>query len=107
MIFEILRGKICSPDNEVRVSRTMSVAHYPGRLRGLVLQAGPNGLLEQVAGLDLGRRAPKRFGTNRFTFNSVKWTRLNFGQLDSVDWVYNLTGLTHFFVGYQLGNGAG
>ena len=38
--------KMCSPDIEVRVSRIMSVAHYPGRLRGWVLQAGPSGLLD-------------------------------------------------------------
>ena len=30
----------------------MSMAHYPGRLKGLVLQAGPNGLLEFLAGPD-------------------------------------------------------
>ena len=38
----------------------MSRAHYPGRLKGLVLQAGPNGLLEFLAGLELDTVWPNR-----------------------------------------------
>ena len=43
---------MCSPDIEVRVSRTLFVAQYPRRLIGLVLQAGIHQAARQVAGLE-------------------------------------------------------
>ena len=68
---------MCSPDIEVRVSRTLFVAQYPGRLRGLVLQAGIQQTARQVAGFELV--------TAQCVFNNSIWsTRL--GQ-NSANWI--------------------
>ena len=68
---------MCSPDNEVRVSRTLFVAQYPGRLRGLVLQAGIQQTARQVAGFELV--------TAQCVFNNSIWS-IRLGQ-NSANWI--------------------
>ena len=79
---------MCSPDIEVRVSRTLFVAQYPGRLRGLVLQAGIQQTARQVAGFELVTAQcvlEQIFGqlglAGDFSANKI---RLKFGQQDLV-----------------------
>ena len=71
---------MCSPDNEVRVSRTLFVAQYPGRLRGLVLQAGIQQTARQVAGFELVT-AQCVFNNSIWPTDLVKIRPTGFGQL--------------------------
>ena len=79
---------MCSTDNKVRVSRTLFVAQYRGRLRGLVLQAGMQQIARQVAGFELVTAQcvlEQIFGqlglADDFSANKI---RLKFGQQDLV-----------------------